>query len=211
MVKIIGISDTHRQHWDFDIPVCDILIFSGDANLSSEYQTEDFANWFESQESDHKIFVAGNHDWFCQDSPEIARGIFESKGIKYLCHEAIEIMGINFFGSPYTPQFMNWAFMKARTALGYYWEQIPENTEVLITHGPAFGILDKCPESVGCEALLQKINKLRKKSLKHHIFGHIHTDGFKRKRVDNVNFYNVSLLDDNYSPYNLPFQEIEII
>jgi len=198
MTSIIAFSDSHSQHRKFSFPESDILIFAGDCNCSRLEGLLDFYDWFQKQPSKHKIFIPGNHDWFCQDHPDIARAEAEKCGIIYLLHEPCEIMGIKFFGSPYTPEFCGWAFMKSREAIGYFWDQIPEDTEILVSHGPAYGIMDKCPNgNVGCKALLNRINHLRKLDLRVHIFGHIH-ESAGSKRIGKMKFMNVSVLDGSY-------------
>jgi Icc-related predicted phosphoesterase len=137
----------------------------------------------------------------------------EDQGIKLLIHESIEIGGFKIFGSPYTPFFHNWAFNIFRgEGLVEKWSQIPDDTQVLITHGPPMGILDevisfngkKCEwevEKVGCAALYNRIQEL--KSLKLHIFGHIHP-GAGTKQINGVTYINASTCNEQYKPVNGP-------
>ena len=54
------------------------------------------------------------------------------------------------------------------------WELIPDNIDILITHGPPIGHGDRCSggNRAGCVDLLFEIqNRIKPKA---HIFGHIH-------------------------------------
>jgi len=206
-MKTIAFSDTHSQHKSFQFPECDLLIFAGDCNGARKAGFIDFVNWYQTQPAKHKIFVPGNHDFFCENYPDEARLECKERDIIYLDHEAYEIDGIKFFGSPYTPQFFDWAFMKPREALGYYWQDIPEDTEILITHGLPYGILDKCPDSVGCEALLDRVKVVKPR---YNIGGHIHEDGGKSKRIGKTTFLNVSVLDGKYRNNGTKIREFDI-
>ena len=91
------------------------------------------------------------------------------------------IDNITFWGSPYTPEFLNWAFMYPRgTSSKLYWNLIADNLDVLVTHGPPFGILDETApgkEHLGCEELL---NAVKEKEPRVHLFGHIHGGALRR-------------------------------
>jgi Icc-related predicted phosphoesterase len=136
-----------------------------------------------------------------QSSKEIQKLIPEN--IIYLKNSAAEIDGIKIWGSPYTPWFFNWAFNERRGALiSKHWQLIPENTDVLITHGPVFGILDTVinEQHVGCKDLLQKIIELKPKV---HICGHIH-ESYGSVKKSGTRFINASLLNEAYELVNKP-------
>ena len=86
--------------------------------------------------------------------------------------------------------------------------QNPNDTKILITHGPPYGILDQSSfadgtlrkEHLGCEDLMNRIKELKELDL--HFFGHIHTPGGEQKHVDGVSFYNASICDEQYYPGN---------
>lgn len=130
-----------------------------------------------------------------------------------LIHEPIEIRGCRFFGSPYTPTFLNWHFMRDRgPTLRAEWEKIPERTDVVITHGPAYGHGDTAPawrgqppRHVGCFELLKRLHLIRPQL---HIFGHIH-DGYGMTISDEIpgaTFLNASICTEAYRPLNPPHQ-----
>lgn len=181
-LKIWHISDTHGYHKKLKIPEgIDIIIHSGDAgNYGDPYRSEpeirEFANWFATLPIEYKIYVAGNHD----SSVEHLlwnKQLFDKLNIDYLFNSTINIMGIQIWGSPFTPRFGNWSFMKDRSKINKVWESIPEDTDIIITHGPPKYILDltinrdHSLESCGDSALGKKIIKLNPKLV---CFGHIH-------------------------------------
>lgn len=180
-MNILTISDTHGKHEFLDIPKdIDMIIHAGDfsnyfdprLNLRESVL---FLQWFESLKIKHKVLIAGNHD------TAVEKKLVDPRvyGITYLEHESCEIAGLTIFGSPYTPTFNNWAFNRARHKLHNYWEDIPENTNILVTHGPPKGILDitedidRTFKQCGCSALFKKVQKVEPIL---HIFGHLHTE-----------------------------------
>lgn len=184
--KILHISDTHGFHGQFPVERfegVDIIIHSGDATnymnpITNAMEMEKFMQWYKDVPIPKKIYVAGNHDTSVERRMW-TREHFDMAGIIYLENEEVVIDGIKFYGTPHTPTFGNWAFMKARHKLHNAWEAIPDDTDVLIVHGPPKGVRDlsfDCEgnlEMCGCSALMKRIWKL-KDSLKLVLFGHIH-------------------------------------
>ena len=202
--KICLFSDTHGLHNDVIIPECDILIFAGDFDIHSLLDIERANKWFGQQNAKHVIFCAGNHDVLLSRVNLISKKCLFSNAI-YLENEMIEIEGLKIYGSPYTPFFNNWSFMYQRNSLEAknIWSKIPENLDFLVTHGPSRGILDRNlqDERCGCSVLSREIYKKRPKR---HIHGHIHRFGGKSITQDNIDFYNVSVLNEDYKIANKP-------
>lgn len=183
-LKIFHISDTHSNHHMLNIPEnVDIIIHSGDfSNYYDCYKNEpemrDFINWYGALDIKYKILIAGNHDAVPSISPAHFRDLCNQKNIIYLENESVEIEGVNIFGSPLTPSYGNWYFMKPRHKIDEYWKQIPDNTDILVIHGPPKGILDLSYspdgklEFCGCKSLRNHI--LNRLKLKYCLFGHIH-------------------------------------
>ena len=183
-MKILHISDTHGFHEMFPVNKfkdIDVVVHSGDcSNWKDPYRNEPevraFIAWYSAIPIKHKIFVAGNHDTSIERRM-ITPGHFAEAGIIYLENAATIIDGIKFWGSPHTPTFGDWAFMKKRETIGREWDAIPEDTDVLIVHGPPKGVRDlsfdryNALEFCGCGALSKRCRKL---SLKAVCFGHIH-------------------------------------
>lgn len=216
-MKIVCISDTHNKHQKLKLPACDLLIHAGDfSGKGKSAEIFDFMKWFSSKEvpGKHKIFISGNHD-FAMESSEC--GIYEKQandlGIIYLNDTGIEIDGVKIWGSPISPWFHDWAFNRQRgMEIRKHWDLIPKDTEILITHGPPKGILDKTwrGQNVGCEELSKMIFEEKKLTeLKLHVFGHIHEDkGIKD--VAGIRFINASSVNINPLRGKLDFFEVDL-
>jgi Icc-related predicted phosphoesterase len=207
-MKIVFISDTHGKHDELQLPKGDMLIHAGDVSPRGTLpQMQAFLDWFEKQPFKYKIFIAGNHDFIAERNPVLFESLIPTNCI-YLKNSGIEIEGIYIWGSPITPWFYDWAFNRHRgKAIAPYWERIPENTDILVTHGPPFGILDETVTGfkVGCEELEKRLKDL---NVKIHVFGHIH-EAYGVKKVGETTFINASVLNINYKMCNQPVvQEI---
>lgn len=189
----------------------DLLIVAGDlTNSGLEFQYDNFYYWLKDQDYSKKIVVAGNHDGLLQGiGKELVDQMFE--GLSYLQDSGFDWHGLKIWGSPWTPTFQNWSFMKDRgEPIKKMWDLIPDDTNILITHGPPHGIFDKSAlnndfESVGCMDLANKVYTL--KNLKLHVFGHIH-EGYGIKVINHTTFVNCSLMDENYYTKNKPIRVI---
>jgi len=183
-MKIWHISDTHTYHGLLDIPKdVDMVIHSGDCSnpqeiVKSHSEILDFINWFSMLPIKYKVFVAGNHDVAIERN-WITRDHFIEKDIVYLQNESITLDGVNIWGSPYTPSFgSGWAFNRKRDKLHDLWATIPDDTSIVISHGPPMGILDLSYsaygnklENCGCTAFKKRILQLQPELC---LFGHIH-------------------------------------
>lgn len=184
-MKLTLISDTHTRHRELVLPGGDVLIHAGDfMNTGRDpHDLADFLNWLSVQPYDHKIFIAGNHDRMMEDEPEIAEKLIEQfgdKSIIYLQDDSCSIDGINFYGSPWTPEFCGWGFQIHNDYEDTeHWRKIPKDTDVLITHGPAYGYLDQyvmpngqLSDHLGSKGLHNWIDANNPKL---HVCGHIHS------------------------------------
>lgn len=182
-MKIWHISDTHSYHDLLRVPSdINMVIHSGDCSnprdpYNNEPEVREFIHWYKSLPIKHKVYVAGNHDTSIEKRL-VTKKDFEDYNIHYLENEYIEIDGVKLFGSPHTPQFGNWAFMKERVKLERFWRQaINEYADIIITHGPPKGALDKSydragrMEMCGDKSLLNRVFELEPKLC---LFGHIH-------------------------------------
>ncbi len=216
MTKIVCISDTHNYHHDVDVPDGDVLIHAGDFTLAGSIgEVVEFNDWLGTLDHPYKIIVAGNHDRCLGESGILGLKIF-TNGI-YLERSGLDIDGIKFWGAPMTP-----AFNGMRGGLTFYtnskneakrvWRGMPKKTDVLITHGPPFGILDEVEkvsefdgkthiENCGDGMLASKVIANKPK---YHIFGHIH-EGYGRFTADyGTKFINCSVVNESYNVVNKP-------
>ena len=184
-MKIWHISDTHTYHGLLKVPEgIDMVIHSGDATnprdlYASEQEMLNFLRWFSSLPIKHKVFVAGNHD-LCVERNFITKIDFMKNGIIYLENDYTEVEGLKIWGSPFTPSFgEGWAFNKRRDKLHDVWKHIPDDTDIVVSHGPPKGILDlsysreNVLEFCGDEALRKRMYLLKPKLC---LFGHIHNN-----------------------------------
>ena len=205
-MRLVCISDTHSLHRRIpQVPDGDVLIHAGDClGAGTLDNVEDLNEWLGTLPHRHKVVIAGNHDWAFQEIPDLA--VEALTNAIYLEDSGVIIDGVRFWGSPWTPTFMDWAYMLDRgQSLYKKWQQIPDNTDVLITHGPPKGIGDKVNlgfkcQNVGCVDLLNRLNQLK---LKAHIFGHIH-EGYGEHRHGTATLINASTCTARYAPTNPP-------
>ena len=206
-MKLVAISDIHGFLLE-DLPAGDLLTISGDVcPVDDSHHPVHQRHWIDRkflpyldkmiQSGQYKdiVFIAGNHDFGLEKYNYT--GLFKSA--TYLNNSGATYKKINFWGSPISPNFNGWAFGKERgDELMAHWKKIPDNTNVLITHGPPYGVLDRLARSqidVGDYDLLERIKQLKK--LKLHVFGHIH-EGYGTEDKLGFNCVNASFLNENY-------------
>lgn len=236
-MRLILISDTHSLHnkmiyndySKFIVPNQEnILIHSGDCtNVGKENEIINFVTWFENiQGFTKKIFIAGNHDFGFEhyngvrhhyEAPWLHHILNEDKlsesNVIYL-HDSEYIFDsselkipIKFYGSPWQPEFFNWAFNLPRNGveLKKKWEEIPVDTDILITHGPPHMLRDFVPQHnvlrhVGCELLYNRVTQIKPLV---HVFGHIHY-AHGVELFNDTMYVNASICTEQYNPINSP-------
>jgi predicted phosphodiesterase len=201
-MRIVCLSDTHDQHGQLDVPDGDLLLHAGDATMTGALdQIEAFDAWLARQPHRHKVVIAGNHDFGFQRAPARARELLRSA--IYLEDSLAEVAGLRIWGSPWQPWFYDWAFNLERgPQIAAKWAQIPAGIDVLITHGPPFGILDRTSrgDEVGCVDLLAAVQRVRPRL---HVFGHIH-EAHGRLERNGCIFVNASNCSERYGPEQPP-------
>lgn len=230
-MRIVCISDTHSLHDNMlhPIPKGDVLIHAGDiSNRGGERDVTNFIHWFRDIKGfDMKIFIAGNHDFCFERVNEphhkgdydwlgelMSRENFFDSNVVYLEDNETTIESVEFsrpikiYGSPWQPWFYDWAFNLPRLGneLQEKWNMIPEDTDILITHGPPNGYGDfvnnfRQPNvNVGCELLTNRIEGINPTL---NIFGHIH-EGYGMYTNGKTTFVNASICTLDYRPTNKP-------
>ena len=205
-MRLVFISDTHSQHDALRLPEGDVLLHCGDFSKKGELgDVQRFLDWYAAQPHRHKVLIAGNHDFIAEREPSLFRSMVPDNVI-YLNDSGCTIEGLNIWGSPIQPWFYDWAFNRQRGAdIRRHWDLIPENTDVLLTHGPPYGILDEVARDrrpVGCRDLLHRVRDLP--SVKIHAFGHIH-EAYGQRELGGTLFLNASVLDEDYRMKNPAF------
>lgn len=207
-MRIVCVADPHGLYRKLNIPDGDILIFAGDlVAFGFEYEYRDFNKWLGDLPHENIITIAGNHDGYLSIAGILRIEELLDNSI-YLENCGVELDGKMFWGSPMTPTFANWYFMANRGgAISRYWNLIPKDVDILITHGPPYGILDKSSYTgiddgghVGCEDLLNTVVRIKPQ---YHIFGHIHED-YGKKTIGATTYINASVVDEKYKLVNKP-------
>jgi Icc-related predicted phosphoesterase len=179
--------------------------------MGYEHEIREFCKWYNSLDNyTHKVFIAGNHDWGFQINTEKVKEILDFySDITYIEDNEV-LVGeklVSVYGSPWQPEFYNWAFNLPRNGdeLKEKWDMIPDDIDILITHGPAWGFLDDVEgrrgEHLGCELLAERIKQIKPKI---HICGHIHT-GYGHYYNGHTHFFNASVLNERYAYAHLPW------
>lgn len=228
-IRCMHISDTHQENIA-DIVITDLkakkiesvdlLFISGDLTYRGDIdklkavaeQCEDLVLCGYVKDV---VLTPGNHDksfdhkfrksaWF---SREIALKQFKGRMcVHLLIHESIQLHGIKIFASPWTPEFHDWGFNYFPHEAKDLWDSIPNDCEVLMTHGPPEFILDEVNDYMktrhtGCPYLAKEI--VKRPTIKYHLFGHIH-EGYGKLEKDGITYLNSSIMDLRYKPNNKP-------
>lgn len=201
MKKIVVISDTHRQCF-MDLPKGDMLIHAGDFDIRDEFELNHVVNWFMALKFKNIVFIGGNHDLYLEQLFKAGITSKMPKGIHYLCNSSVEIDGIKLWGSPYSPAFgQGWGFNGFLDDLKKIWATIPNDTNIVITHAPPFGINDVVRGiHQGCPILRDRIKEIKPKL---HCHAHIH-EGYGIYQDEYTTYINGSIMDEFYEPVNDP-------
>ena len=199
-MKILHLSDTHGKHRELtNMPSADILVHSGDFSLAGgDMEALDFIEWLCDLPYKHKIFIAGNHDDCLLDAK--LEGLPDD--VHYLSDSGITIDGISFYGTPMFAVFEGEDLKEIE-----HYEQIPNNTDILITHRPPLGILDSIDGNLhyGSSILLDRVSHVNPQM---HLFGHVHS-AYGTMRWKGITFSNSGLTDWKYDVRYAP-QVLEI-
>lgn len=199
MPRLVAISDTHNNYPA--LPEGDILVHCGD--LTAQGSLEELsraAAWLGAQPHQYKYVVPGNHD------REFREGLFQAVGVTPLIDREETILGLRIWGSPWTPKFQQWGWMKSEEELEEPFSLIPKGLDVLITHGPPKGILDQNYDYSHTGSTTLKRHVLRAQP-RVHLFGHIHEDGGKSEKHPlsfDTTFYNVAWVGVDRREFPLP-------
>jgi predicted phosphohydrolase len=202
-LRLVLLSDTHQLHREVDVPDGDIFIHAGDFTMFSESMEAvvDFNDWLGQLPHQYKIVVPGNHEFFLEADP--SDRFMLDKAI-VLINEGTVVEGLRIWGSPVTPLYGGAFGLSSAKDRKRLYGQIPQDIDVLVSHGPPFGILDTAPISglhEGCHELLDAVLRVRPYL---HVFGHIHTASgvFPTKHTT---FVNASRLGPDSDPDKAPF------
>lgn len=176
-MKITCLSDTHMHHKKIVMPECDMIIHAGDFTYHGEFdEVKKFLQWYGEQKAKYKLLVCGNHEVEISKQPfQLLQQMCENEGVQILNNSHTIINGLTIFGSPNSLKFGNgWAYNSNESELGNIYSSILTETDIVITHGPAYGRLDRVlsGQLVGSLSLTERLMELP--NLKLHVTGHIH-------------------------------------
>jgi predicted phosphohydrolase len=203
-MRIVAVSDLHGQLPR--VPPCDLLLIAGDIcplddhgdDAQRAFLEGPFAAWLEQAPAGAIAGIAGNHDLIAEREPQLVAALPWS----YLCDSAADLAGLRVWGSPFAVTYGAWAFMESDAELERRFAAIPPGLDVLLVHGPPYGVLDHAVRGVdtGSHALRRAIVRARPALA---IFGHIH-EGRGEDRLGETRCISVSLVDARYVPRHAP-------
>ena len=203
-MKIIAISDTHTLHGRIKLPPGDVLVHAGDMlNTGKKEEWVLFVKWWNELKYEHKVMVAGNHDWVLQRDKEWA--LAGLRDTHYLEDNGVTIEGKLFWGSPWQRPFCDWAFNAPDAFRREKFNLVPHDVSVLVTHTPPQGYRDRIwQDNLGDEFLAERSDAV---SPPLHICGHIHYGyGVQlREMVKGQGIVaNAAICNEGYKPVNSP-------
>lgn len=235
-MRIVALSDTHNRHRDVLVPHGDIVIHAGDACVNgTPEEMLDFVQWFSALPHKHRIFIGGNHDgiianadWREEAIGSMLRWSARGGGTLYLEGETASVatngMDLRIHGAPWRPRPNDWtpgepmrpgkrtsAFGVRENLIGQFWDTVPEGLDILVTHVPAYNVLDEIDATpmtdalrIGCTALAARLDRLTCPP-RLHIFGHVHDPGGQRMTTPTgMRAHNVAICDAKYNPTHKP-------
>ena len=204
-MKITVISDTHNQHAELGRLRGDVLIHCGDMLDLFNRSADDLQrvdDWFGEQQFDLILCTGGNHDILLEQL--VAGGIEPFANATYLQDRKYVHAGVTFYGAPWIPGLSGHAFYRSDSELRDKWSQIPDDTDVLLTHTPPFAVLDVSSRgsALGCRHLAAAVADVRPKV---HCFGHVHHSAGSVASKGTV-FVNASSVDSQIDLVHPPFE-----
>lgn len=198
MTTLVAIADLHGD-LPADLPAGEILVIAGDvceladhsAGAQGDWLEARFYPWLDSLPHDEVVWIAGNHDFVCQE-PDWRPG---GRG-HYLRDSGVELAGLSFYGIPWVPKLQMWAFYATDEELARRCEAIPA-VDVLVSHGPPLGFGDALGRGrrAGSPALTRRIVAEPPRLC---VFGHIHED-HGRWQLGPTTLANVAHVDERYA------------
>lgn len=201
-----------------DVPPCDVLVIAGDLTPAHDHDVgfqarwldTTFRAWLQAVPAEHVVAIAGNHDFVFERAPET---VPTDLPWTYLQDTGTTIDGVRFWGSPWQPWFFDWAFNAPKgdtdeTFLRERFAVVPDDTDVLVVHGPPAGYGDRTSTgmSVGSAAQLDLV---RRTAAQLCVFGHIH-EGRGDWQLGPTRLINASAVTLEYALVDEPVQLVEL-
>jgi Icc-related predicted phosphoesterase len=225
MMRLLCLSDMHGQLRPYDAPqfTAHVAVIAGDVTpaqhryyggrpegllAQEQWFAHTFLPWVQMLPVEHVVMTWGNHDHL-GEHPDRYRSLLPSN-VHVLVNESCVIDGMHFHGVPQTPRFHDWAFNEddTDTALGRRWSQVPEGTDVLISHGPPRGsvdwVHDRRSERVGSLTQAQWLQSNPPNLPSMIVCGHLHSGGGHAGWCGDARILNVSIVDERYEVVRPP-------
>ncbi len=190
------VSDTHELHRQLTIPRGDIFVHAGDFTMFGKRasQAADFDSWLGELPHPVKLVIPGNHEFYIEEDEDRADQYLKNATV--LINQGIEAFGLKIWGSPLTDLYGGAFGRSSPDDLRRIYKQIPAGVDVLITHGPPHGILDRDrPQYPGAGYMELRLAVASLKPILH-VFGHIH-GGYGLLREGGTIFANAAMLTDD--------------
>ena len=204
-MRVCCIADLHG-HVPADVPPCDLLLIAGDLGPDdprdgAAWLDRHFVPWLERQPAAEVVAVAGNHDYVALRRPELLR---ELRAWRYLENESATVAGLRVAGSAWSLTFGIWPLQGPEEELEAIWQTIPDETEVVLVHGPPYGYCDVTARGAhgGSKSLLERLLALPR--LKLVCTGHIHESHGQARLPTGALVVNASLVDVGLRLVNAP-------
>jgi Icc-related predicted phosphoesterase len=208
-IKVVAISDLHG-YLPEDLPSCDLLLIAGDICplrdhspfAQAQWLGTVFRKWLDRQRARQIVATWGNHDFVGERAPDMVPGLHWHM----LVDDWVELLGMKIYGTPWQPRFFDWAFNLDEPDLERKWRQIPDDTDILLLHGPphGYGDMNLAGQHTGSPSLTKRIAEIRPQLA---VFGHIH-EAYGVFDLDGITLANVSLMNIRYEPVNRPFETV---
>jgi Icc-related predicted phosphoesterase len=200
------------------VPACDVLVIAGDVTPTADHDVAfqarwldtEFRAWLDAAPARAVVGIAGNHDFVFERAPEL---VPDDLPWTYLEDSAATIVGVRFWGSPWTPWFFDWAFNAPKGEdgerfLAERYAGVPPDTDVLVIHGPpaGYGDLTARGMTVGSTAQLELVRRVAPAL---NVYGHIH-EGRGSWRLGPTQLVNASAVDLQYQLHDEPIVVYDI-
>jgi len=202
-MKVCAMADTHG-YLPETLPECDVVLIAGD--ICPRAQTYNQLSWLNGEfrywlkSLGKPVFAcAGNHDWPLYEHADDIKPLAWT----YLEDSSAEFEGFKIYGTPWQRVFYDWAFNLTEAQLAGKWNDIPDDTDILICHSPPkyYGDLVKRGTHEGSESLLIRIKEVKPQLV---VFGHIHP-GYGEWNYCGVKLANVAIVNERYKVVNEPW------
>ena len=218
MVKVTCISDTHLEHKRLTKKLVNhssspsVFIHAGDfTNFGNIEKIEEVFYWVSDLPYDHLLMICGNHEVKVSENDAMLKPLAASYGIQLIHNEVVEIEGFKFYGEPRSREFFNWGWSyNPGQEAEEVWAKLPEDIDVLVTHGPPHGCCDFIPtidlhtlKPVGHQGCISLRRAIEEKKPRYVVCGHIH-EGYGTSLINETTVINAAIMNKNYVPVNDP-------